>query len=112
MLIEEVGGQGVVSDVDVAALHGGAPLRVPEVLVEAVDAPHLGQLDFARTTPRNGAVRRDVVEDAVRDPAEGGAVVAVVDLECPGRASGVTGRTLGVGTLHADLVALEAEHVV
>src|ERR1700722_10431987 len=79
----------------------GAPLRVPEVLVEPVDAPPRGQLDS-----------RAGVEHTVRHPAEGSLVAAAVELERSGRARGVAHRADRIDTLHAELIALHAEHVV
>src|SRR5690349_13902143 len=99
--VDDAGRRAVVVDLDKATIHRGAPLRCPQVLHVAVDAPYGGQLDIGAS-----------VVHAVRDPPEAGIVAARVHLPRTGRTGAVAGRALRVATLHTERVALEAKDVV
>src|SRR5437773_8674594 len=101
MRIDDGGGGAVVVDLDIAAVERRPPLRIPEVLQGAVDAPHRGQLDV-----RSGVVY------ALGDPPPPGVVVVAVDLERAGRARAVAGSSYRVAALHGERVALHPEYVV
>src|SRR5262249_40973956 len=94
-------GVAVVVDLSVAAIHRGAPLRVPQMLVEAVDGERRGQLDIR-------AARAGAGIDAVRDPAEPGVVAGAVHLPRALARGDVADRAFRVGRLRAELIALEA----
>src|SRR5262249_2291038 len=99
--VDDRGRGAVVVDLGVAAVERGAPLRRPQVLDEAVDAPDRGELD----------VRVGVVH-AVGGPPEPGIVAGVIHLPGADRARAVPGGALRVAGLQAELVTLEAEDVV
>src|SRR5262249_29789366 len=78
---------------DVAAAPGGAPLRVPDVLVADESAPDPGQLDI-----RAGAV------DTVGDPADAHAGARIVALEAA-HVGAEPRRPDGAAHVGADLIA-------